>query len=133
MSPILKAGLAYFAVVFAVGFALGLVRVLWLVPPLGERTAELAETPLMLLAIVLAARWIVRRWRLPARRPPRIAAGLIALALLVGVELGVVLRLRGLTLSEYLAARDPVSGAVYALSLLLFALMPALVARDSRR
>jgi hypothetical protein len=51
-----KAGAAYFALVFAVGFVLGTIRTLWLVPRVGTRTAELMEMPLMLAATILAAR-----------------------------------------------------------------------------
>ena len=36
----LKAGAAYFAIVFAVGFALGTVRTLFLAPRLGEQIAD---------------------------------------------------------------------------------------------
>jgi len=41
-----------------------------------------------------------------------------------------VLNLRGLTLEEYFAARDPVSGSAYYASVLLLALMPLLVNRS---
>jgi len=42
---VLKAGAVYFGVVFGAGFVLGTVRVIWVVPHLGERTAELIEAP----------------------------------------------------------------------------------------
>ena len=44
-------------------------------------------------------------------------------------EFGFVLWLRGLSIREYLATRDPVSGTVYYLMLGVFAIMPLLVAR----
>jgi hypothetical protein len=50
----LKAGVLYFALVFAAGFVLGTVRTLWAVPRLGVRTAELIELPTMLGVSVLA-------------------------------------------------------------------------------
>lgn len=115
---------AYFAIVFAVGFALGVPRVLWLAPALGERAAELVELPLMLLASALAARWTCARLRVPPAAGARLAMGGIALALLLSVEFSVALALRGQTIAENLASRDPVAGAAYALSLLAFALWP---------
>ena len=62
---ILKAGVIYFALVFGAGFMLGTVRVLWGVPHVGTRTAELLEAPIMLVVTILAARWVVRRMSLP--------------------------------------------------------------------
>lgn len=125
---ILKAGVLYFAVVFGAGFVLGTIRVLWVIPRLGSRTAELMEAPLMVGVTILAARWVARRLRLPTSPGVRLGAGLIALALLLAAEFGVALRLRGLTISQYLSGRDPVAGSVYVVSLLLFAFMPLLVA-----
>src|SRR5690349_22402521 len=100
-------GICYFALVFGVGFLLGVVRVLALVPRLGERWAELAEMPLMLIAIIVSARFVVRRF--PAtQRASYLLSGGIALLLLVVVELSVVLAIRGLSISQYLAERDPI-------------------------
>ncbi len=42
---ILNAGVLYFALAFGAGFPLGTVRVLWVLPRFGERTAELMDTP----------------------------------------------------------------------------------------
>ena len=48
---IIKAGLAYFALVMGAGFLLGMVRIPFLVPRFGERLAELMEMPLMFVVI----------------------------------------------------------------------------------
>ena len=125
----LKAGALYFAIVFGAGFALGTIRVLLLVPRVGERTAELMESPIMLAVTVLAARWIVRRFAVPLAASQRLGIGLVALGFLLLAELAVVLSLRGLTVAEYLATRDAVAGTVYLILLALFALMPLLVSR----
>ena len=127
---ILKAGVLYFTLVFGAGFALGPIRVLWLVPRVGTRTAELMETPIMLAVIILAARWIVRRLTVPPVPSKRLGIGFFALGLLLVAEFMLVLWLRGLTISEYLAGRDPVAGTVYIGMLGVFAIMPFLVVRQ---
>ena len=53
----IRAGLAYFVVVFAAGFALGTFGVFLLIPHLGETVAVLAELP-----VVLTISWFVCRW-----------------------------------------------------------------------
>ena len=126
---IVKSGSLYFALVFAAGFLLGTVRVLWLAPRLGVRTAELMETPIMLLVSLAAARWVVRKLAVPCTPASRLGMGATALALLLAAEFGFVLWLRGLTISQYFANRDPVSGTAYYVALLLFAFMPMVVAR----
>ena len=119
-------GVVYFSLVFGGGFLLGIVRVLALVPRLGERWAELVEMPLMFVAIVLSARFVVRRF--PAtQRASYLVSGGIALLLLVVVELSVVLAIRGMSISQYFAERDPVAGSVYVVMLVIFAVMPWLL------
>jgi hypothetical protein len=125
----MMAGPVYFALVFAAGFVFGVVRVLLVVPQVGVMWAELMEAPLMLVVIVLAARWTVRRFHVAPTSRARIGMGLVALGLLLCAELTLVLGLRGLSIAEYVASREPVSGTVYILLLVLFAAMPALLAR----
>ena len=48
---------------------------------------------------------------------------------MLAAEFSLVLWLRGLSIPEYLANRDPVSGAVYYVLLGVFAIMPLLVGR----
>jgi hypothetical protein len=125
----LKAGLIYFALTFGAGFVLGPIRILLLVPRLGVRAAELVEMPVMIVVIWLSARWVTRRFAIPRSVGPRLGVGLLAVALLLTAEFSLVLRLRGLTIEEYLATRDPVTGAAYYGALALMALMPLLVER----
>jgi hypothetical protein len=98
---IVKAGVLYFALVFGAGFVLGTIRTLWIVPVLGARTAELLETPIMCIGLLL---------------------------MLFG-EFTLVLWLRGLSIRQYLATRSPVAGSVYYIMLGVFVLMPLVVAR----
>jgi len=129
---ILKAGALYFALVFGAGFVLGIIRVLWVVPAFGNRTAELWEMPIMFAVIVLAARWIVRRLAVPHEPASRLAVGFVALSLLLTVEFTVVLWLQGLTMQEYIASRDRISGAAYLVMLGVFAVMPLLAGPRTR-
>jgi hypothetical protein len=78
---------------------------------------------------VVAAGWVVQRFSLPPTIAARLGAGLIALVLLLGAEFTVVLKVRHLTLTQYIAGRDPVAGTVYILMLLAFAVMPIFIAR----
>ena len=55
MHRILSTSLLYFGLVFAAGFVLAPVRILFLAPRLGERLAELVELPLMILISWLVA------------------------------------------------------------------------------
>jgi len=126
---VFSAGVAYFLLVFAAGFVLGTIRQLWVVPWLGVMRAELLEMPLMLAVIVLAARFTVTRFRLPARAALRFFVGVLALALLLTAELTLVLGLRGLSIAEYVATREPISGTMYLMMLGVFAVMPWLVGR----
>lgn len=120
---ILKPAFEYFLLVFAVGFVLGVIRTLWMVPGLGARTAELIEIPFMLAAVFIIARRLVQRHVQPALSR-WFAIGLLALAFMLATEFTLVLALRGLTIAEYFAARDPISGTAYGVSLLLFACAP---------
>ena len=112
-----KAGALYFALVFGAGFVLGTVRTLWVVPRVGARTAELMEMPIMLAVTIVAARWTVLRLSVPIMWSARLGMGCMALVLMLIAEFGFVLWIRGLTLKQYFATREPVAGAAYYLLL----------------
>lgn len=128
-----KAGLAYFLLVFGTGFLLGMIRVPFLVPRLGVRIAELLEMPVMMVVIVFAARWVIRRHIVPPVFSARLGMGLVALALALTAEALAAFGLQGLTVAQFVASRDPVSGGVFALMLIFFALAPIWLARDKAK
>jgi hypothetical protein len=124
MRSVIRAGFLYFGLVLGTGFVLGVIRVPFLVPRIGVRWAELAEMPVMGVAIFLYAGFVLRRFpeiQVPGRA---LVFGFLALALSVFAELGLAVVLQSQPLTEYIASRDKVSGSVYLLLLLVFALMP---------
>ena len=82
-----KAAVAYFALVLGTGFVLGTIRVPFLVPGLGERYAELLEMPILLVVVVMATRYVVRRFRLPPAVSARLLVGFAALLMSVAAGL----------------------------------------------
>ena len=56
-----RAGALYAIIVFPIGFVLGTIRVLLLVPRLGGTTAVVLEVPFMLTASWFVCRWCVDR------------------------------------------------------------------------
>ena len=125
------AGCDYFAVVFAVGFVLGMLRTVWVAGWVGETTAELFEAPLMVAASYFAARRLVTLRCVPYTPRDRIGMGLLALLLMMGAEIALSLPVRGVTYLEYFEMRDPVGAMAYYTALALFALMPCWVVRES--
>jgi hypothetical protein len=123
------AALLYFALVFAAGFLLGPVRVLWLEPKLGPFLAVLCEVPFLIAAMVFAARWVARRLALHHDRRALILMGLAALALLQAADIAIGVGLRGLSLAAQFAQFTTPQGLVYAAALIAFAAMPPLVNR----
>jgi hypothetical protein len=125
----LKAATLYFALVMGAGFVLGVIRVPFLVPRLGERYAELLEMPFMFVVIVYAARHVIKRFQLAPTRSVRLQVGFMALALTVLAELLLMAAFQGIPVTQYIASRDPVSGTAYLVLLLVFALMPYIFSR----
>jgi hypothetical protein len=129
----IKASFLYFAIVIGTGFVLGVVRVPYLVPRIGERYAELSEMPIMLVVIVMAARYVVKRFDLSARVAIGLQVGVLALALSVAAELLLAALIQKQSIAQYIASRDRVSGSVYIALLIVFAIMPAMLGLFKRR
>ena len=129
---VVRAAARYSALVFGIGFALGTVRVLLVVPRLGERTVELIEAPLMVFVSWLVARWLTRRYTGIRRPVSSFAVGALALAFLLMLEVAVGTIFFGLSPGSALIKPDPVRAASYYTALALFAVMPLFVSRSSQ-
>ena len=91
-----KAGVIYFLLLFAVEWILGPIRELWAVPHFGPTVGLLFEAVIMLIAMIVAARWVIRRFDVPRTLPATISMGLIAIGLLFPAEIAGVVWVRGL-------------------------------------
>lgn len=117
------AGLAYWAVVFALGFVLGTIRVLWLVPLAGLIPATLIELPVMLGASWLASGWLVRRFAI-AGSSEGLAMGGLAFGLLMAAECALAGVLSGQSPAQWLADLRQPHALIGLVGQMLFALMP---------
>lgn len=126
---IVKAGVAYFAVVFAAGFVLGTIRTLFLAPHVGPLAAVLVELPLMLAVAWVVCGWLVRRLAVGDAWSGRLLMGIVAFVLLLAAELALSLLLFGGTVTGFLAALGTPEGAAGLAGQVVFAAMPLLVRR----
>ena len=133
LMPILLAPLLYFAIVFGIGFLLGPIRVLMLEPTVGSTVAVLCEAPLLLTAMILAARWLPQKLLLPMTVTALATMGIGALILQQLADLAVGLYVRELTSTQILETYKTQAGAIYALLLVVFAAMPVVVNMITRK
>lgn len=120
----LRTGFWYFLAVFALGFVLGTVRVLWLAPAIGEIAAVCAELPVM-----LAFSWFVCA-RLTVGRPdlngiaPRLLMGGSAFVLLMAAEAALATLVFGKPPIAYVASLLSPAGEIGLAGQGVFALIP---------
>lgn len=86
MKAAVRAGILYFAIVFAVGFALGALRVLVVAPVTGEFAAVAVELPAMLAVSWVACGRVLRRCDVGAGCDVRTTMCLVAFGLLMIAE-----------------------------------------------
>ena len=125
MPRIVLPALLYVATVFAAAFALGALRVMLVVPRLGELAAVTLEVPVVLGLSWLVAGRVLRRWPLP-RPGQRLAMGGLAFALLMLGETILGATLFGRTPAGILAAMATLPGLVGLAGQIGFGLIPAL-------
>jgi len=120
----LVAGVAYFALVFAAGFVLGVLRVLVLSPRLGEAVAVAIELPVMLVLAWLVCGWLVRHLRVPAEWRFRAGMGGLAFALLMAAEALLGTLGQGVSLAAHLEGYVDLPRLIGLGGQVLFALFP---------
>lgn len=86
-TQIIQVALLYFALVFVLGFLLGAIRAPFIVPNFGVSMAEILEMPLMLVGIILAARFVFGQFVIPNSVFPDLSVGLLAFSLTLIAEL----------------------------------------------
>ncbi|MCA3246061.1 MAG: hypothetical protein ING29_06215 [Azospirillum sp.] len=120
------AGTVYFAVVFAIGFVLGTVRVLFLAPALGEGIATLIELPAMLAASWFVCGWCVGRFGVPPAPGARATMGGAAFGMLMAVEAMLSILVFGRTPLGHIARYAEIGPALGLAAQIAFAAFPLL-------
>ena len=124
MRQSLAAGAAYFAIVFALGFVLGTIRVLVLSLAVGDIGGTLIEPPVMLAASSFVCGSLVLRFRVPPDWPDRLAMGGVAFGLLMAAELCMSILLFGRSPGAHLETYRSWGAIAGLVGQLLFAAMP---------
>ena len=131
MNRIVGAALAYWAGGLALGFLLGMARVLWVAPRLGELGAVAAELPLMLGAGWWWARIVLCHARLPDLRSAR-WMGALAFAVLLVSECALAALLFGTPPPQWARGLAAPAGLLGLAGQAVWALLPAWVWRGRR-
>ena len=118
-----RAAISYSALVFAVGFVLGAIRIFVIVPRWGDLLAVILETPIMLLVSWLACGILVRLFNIRGARAG-LAMGVSAFVLLMSAELVLSVLAFGRSPSEFVSAYGTPAGAIGLMGQVAFGLMP---------
>lgn len=129
MSRTLTSATVYCLALFALGFVLGTIRVLFLAPLIGEMGATLVEVPVMLGAAFFLCRWVVGRWLVSPELAARWGMAFWFLVLLFLLETLVGVALFGRTMSDTLAGLATPAGLIGLTAQVIAALLPLFVGR----
>lgn len=124
----MKAGLTYFALAFALGLLLGVVRTLFVadLPGAGRLIGVLIEIPIMLGASWIFSGFVIRRFAVAPTVHARLLMGAVAFVLLILAEMAVGVFLFGRSPSAHIALYREASYAIGLAAQVVFALMPLL-------
>jgi hypothetical protein len=130
MPSAIKAGLLYFVIVFATGFVLGTLRVIVLLPLIGQIAAVALELPVMLAISWLACSKLATQFSVPAKIPHRLTIGAVAFGLLLLAEFGLSVFAFNRSGAEYFALSLTTSGLLGLAGQIAFGLFPLLQLRQ---
>ena len=130
MKRAIIAATVYFLALFALGFALGTLRVTVIAPRFGELAATVAEVPVMLAAAYFTSRWAIGHWQVPHSLLIRWAMTFWFLTLLLLFEILLGTMLLGRTVAVLSAALATPAGLLGLTAQFIAALSPVFVGRD---
>jgi hypothetical protein len=122
----LRSGFVYFAIVFTIGFVLGTIRVIAVVPRIGELFAVLIELPLMLAASWIVCKYLIARFQVPAEIVDRAIMGASAFAFLLVSEIALSTCVFGNSIESTFIKYQTLHGFVGICGQLAFAAFPML-------
>ncbi len=126
---LIGAGVLYFALTTLAGFMFGALRQTFVVPRLGQLTATLIETPLMLAVSYFAARCVIGRFSPLPGQGARLAIGLVAFALLMTAEIVLSGVVRGWSIGQWFDHMKTPEGGLSMAIFGIFAILPLIVRR----
>lgn len=126
-----KAGLAYFTIIFAAGFVLGVARMLIVLPrleskPHSETFAVLIELPIILVISWFVSLRLTRCLQVDATIPARAVMGGVAFMLLLIAEAGLDTIVLGRSVWEHLQRYERLAELLGLSGQVAFAAFPAL-------
>jgi hypothetical protein len=122
----MKAGLVYFASVFAIGFVLGMIRVLFLAPLFGDLIAVLIELPVILTSAWLICWKLVRSFNVSPTIGSRSVMGAVALVVLLIAEFALSTLVFGNSIIDHLRSYLSAPHALGLAGQCAFGLFPAI-------
>lgn len=122
-----RLGVAYWAIVFAVGFVFGIIRTLLVAPHIGATAAVLLEVPLIVIVSATVAARLLRGRVLSWRG--RATMGMLALALTLASEAALANVLNHQSFARWAASLVAVPGIIGLAGQLVFATMPLMIVR----
>ena len=132
MGPAVRAGCIYFLAVFAFGFLLGVLRVFFLAPAIGELGAVALELPIMLAVSWFICGKLITRFSVPYNLRLRLVMGGAAFALLMIAEISVSIFAFGRTLSDHFAVYQRFPAQLGLVAQIIFAMFPAIQVRKHK-